>query len=213
MRFIQAFGLLAVVSFLLSGCAPVFSDLQSAKLVGKGEYEITPSVSEVDYSNNGESREIQSHIGLQAAYGLRDDTDIRIRYERISVGVNGSEDWAWNVIGLGPKIELTKDVSAFYLPVGFAYGDNITDWSETWEIHPTFLFTIPLADNIELNPSAKALIPLSTNNHDILFAINLGAGLSSNYDKWVIRPELGFLLNPRSDDYYRHFSIGLTLYP
>ena len=213
MRLIQVSGLLFGLSFLLSGCAPVFSDLQSAKLVGKGEYEVTPSVSEVHLNNNGKSSEIQTHVGLQAAYGLSDDTDIRIRYERITVDWNESEDWAFNVIGLGPKIVLTKDVSAFYLPVGFAYGDNIIDWSETWEIHPTLLFTIPLADNFELNPSAKALIPLSNNNRDVRFAVNLGAGLSSNYDKWIIRPELGFLFNPDSNAYYRHFSIGLTLYP
>jgi hypothetical protein len=213
MRYILVSGLLAVASFVLSGCAPVFSDLQSAKLVGKGEYEFTPSVTEINFSNEGESEKIQTHMGLQAAYGLFEDTDIRIRYERITMDLDGPDEWVCNVIGIGPKIELTKDRSAFYLPVGFAYGDNIAETSKTWEIHPTLLFTIPMGDNLEINPSAKALMPLSSDNSDILFALNLGAGLSTDHDKWVIRPEFGYLFNPDSDGHFNHFSIGLTLYP
>ncbi len=213
MRFMQASGLLLVASLLSSGCAPVFSELQSAKLVGEDEWEITPSVTEVQYSNDGESDEVQTHVGFQAAYGLRGDIDLRIRYERITVDMGESDSWACNILAFGPKFETSKDKSAFYVPVGFAYGENIDDISKTWEIHPTLLFTLPLGDQVEFNPSAKALIALNRENSDVRYAVNLGAGLSTNLDSWAIRPEIGFLFNPGSEGHFIHFSIGLTLHP
>lgn len=205
--------LLFFVFVLLPGCAPVFSDLQSAKLVGKGKFEATPSFSSVHFSNDGETEHIQNHFGFQAAYGTNEKVDFRLRFERINVETGGDYSFDANVLGFGPKIELTKDRAALYLPFGFAFGDDIGEISETWEFHPTLLFTLPSGNNFELNPSTKALIPLSREESDVLFAFNLGAGISTNLKKWAIRPEIGFLFNPGEDGHYRHFSIGLTIYP
>lgn len=208
-------GLLFVVLAVAPGCAPVFSELQSAKLVGKGRVEVTPSLSTVSFSNEGESDEVQTHMGLQMATGLSEDTDLRVRYERISVDTGSDDASIFHILGFGPKVGLVEDRSALYLPVGFAFGDNVDESSKTWQFHPTFLFTVPLGNGAEFNPSCKALIPLTGDGGDVLLALNLGAGLSSDLEKWVIRPEIGFLFNPDGDaeGHYMHYSIGLTLYP
>lgn len=65
----------------------------------------------------------------------------------------------------------------------------------------------------EINTSAKAVIPLNREDSDVLIAFNLGAGLSRNMEKWVLRPEVGILLNPGEDGYFMHFSVGLSIYP
>jgi hypothetical protein len=54
------------------GCAPVFSGLQSAKLVGKHKLELTPSYSRVYWSGDGDSEHLQSHLGVyyHASLGL-----------------------------------------------------------------------------------------------------------------------------------------------
>jgi hypothetical protein len=201
---------LLLAFLLLTGCAPVFSEVQGARLVGKGNIETTASFSSVDWSDDGESEHIQNHVGLQAAYGVSDRADLRFRFERIIVDTNGGDSFGVNVLGFGPKLELAKDRAALYLPVGFAFGEEIDEVSETLEFHPTLLFSIPGGKNFELNPSVKALVP--TNDRDLLVAVNLGAGLSTDLQRWVLRPEFGFLFNPGEEGHYRQFSLGLTVY-
>ena len=40
---------------------------------------------------------------------------------------------------------------------------------------------------------------------------NLGLGIG-NFERLVVRPEVGILINPGEDGHFRHFSIGLTYY-
>ena len=189
-----AFVCLALV--FLGGCAAPFSELQSAKLAGKGKSEVTPSFSSVHFSNDEQTGHAQDHLGLQAAIGVSDKVDLRLRYERIVMDKEGED--AFNVFALGPKIGIVEDVLALNLPVGFALRDNI-DVSETWEFHPTLLFTLLSGDQLELNTSAKALVPLNREDSDVLIAFNASPGISTDLEKWAIRPEVGLLLNPGED--------------
>ena len=151
---------------LLAGYAAPFSDLQSAKTVGKGKAEITPSFSSV-YVDDAETQHVQNHLGIQAAFGMGDNVDFRLRFERITLDKDG--DNSCDVIGFGPKIGIAEDVVALNLPVGFALRDG-TDSSETWQFHPTLLFTLLSESNFELNTSAKALIPLKSDETNTLIA-------------------------------------------
>ena len=201
--------LLLIILVFLAGCSAPFSDLQSAKLVGKGKAEITPSFSSV-YMDSTDTRHVQNHLGLQTAYGMSDKVDFRLRFERISIDKDGEEPV--NVIGFGPKIGIVEDTLALNLPFGFALHDN-ADISKSWEFHPTLLLTLISGNLFEVNTSAKALIPLNRENAETLVAFNLGTGISTNMEKWAIRPELGLLLNPGEDGHFMQFSIGLTIYP
>ncbi len=203
---IKIFGLFLLTSIFMSSCAPTFSELQSARTVGKGKLEITPSYSSVDYEGDS----IQDHYGIQTALGISEKADFRVRFEQISV--EGSEGVEASVLGFGPKFELIEGKTAVYFPVGFAFGDDIRT-SKSWQFHPTALATIPINENFEINPSGKMLIPLNQDDTDISFAFNLGLGISSNLQKYAIRPEIGFLINPGEDGYYKHFSIGLSVSP
>ena len=212
-RFTVIIFLLACLTVLFPACAPVFSELQSAKLVGPGHLEVTPSFSSVSFSSEGESWHIQNHYGIQAGIGVNRQMDFRLRYERISVDMqdmDGDESFGVNVLGFGPKFSLVKDMVAAYVPIGFAFGEDI-EVSETWQIHPTLLITLPISKYIEFNPSAKVLIPLK-GEQDTLVAFNLGTAISSNLEKWAIRPEIGFLYNPGESGYFMHFSIGFTYF-
>lgn len=198
-----------VCASLLSGCAQPFSDLQSAKLVGEGRVEVTGSYSSVSFTD-GDTEKVQDNVGFHVATGVSDRADIRVRYERIEL--DDSDGAGVNVLGLGPKFVVGEDHSAFFIPVGFAFGGDI-ETSETWEIHPTLLVTGVASDNVELNGSGKLLIPLSSDGRDVLLAFNVGAGLSSNLDAWALRPEVGILVNPGEDGFFHHLSLGLTVFP
>jgi hypothetical protein len=182
----------------LCGCAPVFSELQSAKLVGRDRVEITPSATTVSVSGN-DSGHVQNEYGLQAATGVLDRLDLRARYVRVE-GVN--------VLGFGPKIGLVKDRIALAVPVGFAFGNGVKS-GKSWAVHPTLLFTAPVNQYVELNASTKGLIPFSEG--DKLFAMNFGAGLG-NLEHWAIRPEVGFLFDPGKSGHYTQLSLGVTLF-
>ncbi len=185
-------------------CAPVFSDLQSARLVGKGNVELTPSYSSVSYIEDGESEGIQNHLGTQIAFGVSDNVDIRGRFEHI--WLKGEGDYNDQIFGLGPKFSVLKDRVAIYLPVGFAFS-NI---GESIEFHPTVLFTLPIVnDMLDFNPSAKYLVSFCEDCSNLV-ALNFGAAFSQDFSRWAIRAEYGLLFNPGESGSFRQFSVGLS---
>lgn len=111
---------IGIIVFLQS-CAPVFSELQSARTVGKNNFEETPSASTVFYSLGEGLESVQRHFGLQGAYGLWSRVDLRIRYEYISLP---RDDGGIGVIGIGSKFSLVEDKIAFHLPIGKAIGEG-----------------------------------------------------------------------------------------
>jgi hypothetical protein len=189
---------------LVVACAPVFSDLQSARLVGKGRVEVTPGFSAYYFSDDSGTEHIENHAGVQLATGVQDRIDLRLRYEHaLDAGVN--------VLGFGPKLALVKDHLALSLPVGFAFGSDV-DSGQTWQFHPTLIGTLPLGRNAEWNTSLKALVPLASDDGDTLVAINTGFGFSSNLDRWVLRPEVGMCFDPGEQGHYTQVSVGLTVF-
>jgi len=211
----KALALVVLVSTLalLTGCVAPFSELQSARLVGKGNFEVTPSYSAVSMSDEGQTEKIQDHYGAQIGFGLAKFMDLRLRYEHIgaSYEVEGELQTASvDVIGFGPKFGLAKDWLAFYVPIGFAFGGDVEDSSESWQIHPTLLATLALGKSFELIPSTKVMISLTGGG--ALYAFNLGAAIGPDVRKWAIRPEFG-ICSDFAGGSFMQFSIGLTLGP
>jgi hypothetical protein len=193
------------LGLLLSGCAPTFSDLQSARLAGKGRIELTPSFSSVSASGDEASGHVQNHFGGQVATGVSDKVDLRVRYEYVDAEGEGI-----HILGMGPKFSLVPDRAAFYLPVGTGIADRIQS-GDLFQIQPTFLYTQPVNPNFELTGSGKAILWVDRDVDDLV-AFNLGAGISSDLQRWAIRPEGGILINPGEDGRYWHFSLGFTYY-
>jgi len=192
-----------VSGVLYCSCAPVFSDMQSAKLAGKGNFEATPGFTTNSLTEEGETEHIQDHFGFQVGYGLSNRFDLRARYEHVRVADDGGNT---NVFGIGPKLSLLTDRIAAYIPVGFAFGGDV-DGIEELEVQPTLLFTVPVGKYIEINPSLKGII-----GDDFYGVFNLGLGISSNLGKYAIRPEYGLLFNTGENGHYSQFSIGATIY-
>lgn len=197
----------ALVLMVAAGCVAPFSEMQSARTVGPGNTEITPSYSHVRFSEGDENEKLQDDFGIQVAMGVNEQLDIRARYEMIRLS-DADDSETFHTLGAGPKIALVEDRAAFYAPVGLGFGGGI-EVSESVQIQPTLLFTIPVSRQIEINPSAKAQIWLN-NDADNLLAFNLGLGLGPDLARWAIRPEVGLLINPGEDGQVWHFSIGVS---
>lgn len=191
-----------------AACVPPFSELQSARTLGPGRSEITPSYSVVRSSEEGDEVE-QRQLAVHAGIGLSERADLRLRLERITAEADGEESSAVYVLGAGPKLGLVPDRLALYLPVGFAFGDDI-DVDETFQAHPTLLGTVALTPGLDLTGSTKVLVPLSGDGGDPLLAFNLGLGIGEGRGPVVVRPEVGMLINPGEDGRFWQFSLGVS---
>ena len=193
----------------LSGC--VTSDLQSARMVGPGNFEITPSYTMGSLSVGGETERMTNQFGIQVATGLTHRIDLRLRYEYIDPAPEREE--GLNILGFGPKFGLVEDRLAIYAPVGFAFGGSVDDISESWMFRPTVLLTHRINDNAEITTAGKGVIALNEDDLDPLLGASLGLGLSSDLDRWVVRPEFGFLRELGEEGILWHWSVGFTLFP
>jgi hypothetical protein len=196
---------LVVLVFLqILGCTAPFSDFQSTHMAGKGQVEVTPSFATVGYAG----AQVQHQFGTQFSLGVSDRLDVRARYE--GVWIDGSDIDHIDVVGFGPKISLHPDQAALYLPVGFAFGNDIES-SKTWEAHPTLIATHVVNRLYEVNVTMKMLISLNDENFNTRIAANLGFGIGPDVMKYVIRPEAGVLFHTSGGDPIYQFGIGLSM--
>ena len=202
--------LAAVLALILSLSACVTSDLQSARLVGPGKFEVTPSYTMASFSGDGETERTTNQFGIQVARGLTPRIDLRLRYEYIDI-VSEREE-GFSILGFGPKFGVVEDRLAIHAPVGFAFGGNVDDSSESWLFRPTVLFTHTISDQAEITTAGKGVVWLNDDDIDDLLGASLGLGLSSDLDRWVVRPEFGFLRNPGEEGTLWHWGVGFTLF-
>ena len=199
--------ILSLIIFFI-GCAPItFSEIQNAKLVNKGEYELTPSMSIAHNTKN---------FGIQGAYGLSKNTNIRMRIERIIIKTDFEEGRLLSYFNIkeslthfstGVKYNLIKNRLALYIPVSFTLMDN-TPGSQLFLIEPTLLSTFFGRSIFEINPSIKII----TNPKHItepIWVANLGIGISPDLRQWALRLEAGCLGLPRC---MPQVSLGLSIY-
>ena len=182
--------LFLLVVCLLTGCAPVFSDFQDARLVEPGQFEVTPAIGYVSAP--------QYTVGIQGAYGMSQRTEWRARLTHVFVQWETEQNvlaqreferdvlaGGFSVISTGPKFCLNNDNVAVHLPVeALVSGGSIS----SVHVHPALLVSIPLSEGALLNPSVNTILPSG------LVAVNLGLAFG-DLDRWAVRPEVGVLLN------------------
>jgi len=97
--------------------------MQSARLVGQGRKEITPTYSHVSVGSGDNVEHVQYQVGVQGAIGLSQKLGLRMRYERIQLA-NGEPDESsgTDVLAIGPKFSLVRDRVALGIPVDAAPG-------------------------------------------------------------------------------------------
>jgi hypothetical protein len=208
-----ALAALLTLAGTLAACAPPFSELQGARLAGRGTVDVTPMYSLTHFAAEGGGGKAQDEFGLQAATGVSSRVDLVARYQRISpVGMSDETMRApgVNMFAAGPKVSLVRDRVAVALPLGFAWGTDFGS-SETWQARPTILGTVPLTPSLDLDVSGKALIWLSSDDDDTdnLLAGTIGLGYRPSA-AWTVRPELGVLVNPGESGRFWNLSVGVT---
>lgn len=199
---------IAIALLLLTqSCAPVFSELQSARMAGEGRVEMTPHFSSTSVAEDGDSDGVQNHFGLQLAVGASPKIDLRFRYENVWIKGDGIFDGV-SLLGFGPKFSLIADRLALYTPIGTAIGEGITD---SWQFQPTVFFTQPVLPNkIDFTIAPKYVIPFCKDCNQY-FAFNTSVAISSDLSRWALRPEFGMLF-AEDNSKATHISIGMSFF-
>ena len=204
--------LAAILMIAMPAClVPPFSSLQDARLAGRGKIELTPFYSSIGSVSGGESSHSQDDYGLQGFWGAARWLDVGFRYEYLNYPGSGGEydtSESAHTVAAGPKFSLIKDHVAVGLPVGFAFGEDIRP-RDTWKFMPTALFTLPLWKTVDVNLSAKALIPLQR-GPGTLYAVNVGLGIRPGGGAVNFRPEAGMLVGPGGGGWNYHLSLGIS---
>lgn len=195
--------ILLAAAALMSECvAPINLTYESARTLGKGQVDVQGNYSL--YSAEGTSS--NTNYGLKIGYGVSDNHTLKLRYERLNeaprvqqTGLFGDFNRAkhsYDYIELENKFRFKNSNIALAIPIAY-YSFGI------FMIDPRMYFTIPNESNtFELSIIPKAHIFLGE-SIKVMPGLSLGFGLSSDLDRWALRPEIGY-------DGYLSVGAGLT---
>lgn len=194
-----------------TGCY-TFAMHQTAQLLAPGQTSITAGISRQAFID-GEDWDYEdgfSVVDVQFRHGL-ERFEIGGRISRINL-----ED-GYQFVSLDPKISLVEDRLAFLLPVGLFFsgpfpGDAAIDVSESHQVHPSLIATIPLRrTETELNLGFKTIVLLDT-PEEYLTGINLGLIIHPPDEVEggpAVFPEIG-LFTDSYGNYYFHFGTAFS---
>lgn len=190
-----------IVLLGLAGCvAPINLTYESATLLEKGVVDVQGNAAAYFYpysnglsNSNGYSN---MNYGLKLGYGVDDRYTIKVRYEHLK-----TPD------ALGPFRDLFPDADPIYLNVdyfeienkiglkkpGRAFGLPVAYYSVgAFSFDPRFYFTFQnKKKTFEFTFIPKMHIFFG-NPPYVMPGISLGAGFSSDFQRWAFRPEIGW---------------------
>jgi hypothetical protein len=174
------------------------SPMDHAQSLGKSNADIAVGWHQYRFGGDGFSGKLFDNLSLRLGYGLGENVDIQMRYERIK-----PEDGV-NYISITPKFSFANDALAFFLPVGLVFGDG----EQTGVISPTMMYTKRSGQKFEGSLAVGS--PIRTEDNEFILDINAGFGFSNDLDKWAVRPEIGIHFQPGESSYFWHFGVAFS---
>ncbi|HEU4365393.1 MAG TPA: hypothetical protein VFT13_07990 [Candidatus Krumholzibacteria bacterium] len=114
------------------------------------------------------------------------------------------------VLGGDIRLAVIRDHLAFALPVSLTVGEYAFS---TIQIQPGVIVTLPVGENLDVNGAARGhfFTGEELSGEEDLRAWGFNAGLGWHVSRnWTVRPEVGWLLYPKSGVLYTQYGIGLT---
>jgi hypothetical protein len=217
-------GLLLSIGFIscTPRLTPLNNDYETAKSLGKGNFEVSGNLTEYSPSNNWGSM----YVGGRVGYGFSKNFDLKLRYEHgdewtLGDGAN-KESFKGNYIGLVPKISFSDNRFGLRVPIGIynqLHTVNGTKYrSSIFSLTPTFTrtFSTPKKDgvmNADFSISVKGdYLDHSDGSIKNEFnpGITIGAGVSRNLSKWALRPEVGYMFRKDNNTWSAGFAFVFT---
>ncbi len=207
-----------LAALLLSSCSsmlPVNSYFEKAGTLQKGVTEVSGHVTGYSVSHFDRTDKAASQYGLRIGHGITDRFDMKFRYEQQTYTTHF--DYRLKKVqyfSFVPKYAVEPGKLALAIPFSVYYGQyevegNVYKKNYT-SVTPWIIYTATAR-------SKRADLSLGM-KYDLVFGEEgnafwggfVGAGFSSNLDKWAIRPEVGVSLATRKETYW-NYGIGLQL--
>jgi hypothetical protein len=206
------------VIFLVSSCVsmlPVQNHYETAKTLKEGGAEFSGYVTQYQVHHYNRTEASNLNYGFRAGIGLSGGFDIKLKYEHMDYTKNfDGRLRSGEMISIVPKISLTKDQFALMVPLSRYYltyqSENRLYHEVASSVAPTLIGTFNILDNkIDLSLSSKADFLFSKTEREDNFFIgaSIGAGFSTNLNKWALRPELGISTSDNKE-IYLSYGIG-----
>ena len=200
---------------LIVGCAPSFSEYQTADVLGLGNIGLNIYTSETftdeeEFTSMTSESSLQKSNGVRFSYGLNNKLDAQFEYEKI----NGNRNFAEGSIStLGVKYNLFSNKSLrISTCIPFSFGkqtltmpsisltEESSSNSESQDFklfEPVILLSVNFIDNIDFNFSTKLLKQIDgpdTENAEDGYAMNFSSSFS--LDKYIKMNNLNVSLIP-----------------
>lgn len=197
--------LFMVILFLMTqfSCSfiPVNNQYEKAGTLKKGNIEISGNATANSVISDDESENVNNNFGFRVGYGLSERFDLKLRYEHLMPTNDNSEDFnGADFISIVPKFALIPNKFSIMLPLSrYSWKDsfNYTVTHESlFSIAPTLLYTFTSKNmKRDLSLGFKTDFLIGSDGEDesgaIIPGITIGAGFSSDLNKWAVRPEIG----------------------
>ncbi len=211
------------LTVLLTGCfAPINLTYESARMLDDGQVSLQGSYSRYSVINGDSvgTANLNNNFGFALGYGVSEKYSFGIRYEHLNMtpdfnAIFGADiDWGdlekMDFFEFNNRIRLKEDVLALSIPLGFYLYSSFDTESPSgfgyMSIDPRFYLTLfGSSDIFELTIIPKVhLLVAGFGGIAVFPGIALGIGLSSDLDKWAIRPEIGY-------DRFLSFGVGANI--
>ena len=196
--------------------SPVNAGFEKAATLGKGNLELMGNYTHYVASSDGESAVSNNNYGARVGYGLAKNFDLKVRYEKLVPALEEDRsDYKINYFSLIPKISIVERKLSFLLPLSRynikSHGGGETTRDHIYSIAPQFITTLTSKSNTsDLSFTLKGDYSIYSGDlgSDFFLGFNLGAGFSSDLNKWAIRPEAGYIFKPGQPGGWWSMGIG-----
>lgn len=209
--------ILVLPVFLSTACfAPINSVYEDACMLKKGQVELQGNASLYSFPFAAFDAEDISFItnynfGGMAGFGVSDKVNLRLRYEYLywkwwnedfgDIFGDSTTVAGWHYAEASAKFGLIPDRLAISTPLGV----YLVDGEQLYVFDPRLIYTFRPSDNFSLSVAPKVHIFFGEGGAFAMPGLSLGFGLSSDLNKWAIRPEVGF-------DFYFYLGAGFSYY-
>lgn len=170
----------------------IFTTYDDAPVIGPNGIAITPSIASVAATFSGTTERFGTLYGARVTFGVGERADISATIGRFQEAGGGG---GVNLLNLGVKVPLWADRVSLLAPVGLSFGSGV-DVGQTAHIDPGIVFTTPIGTMVDLNPSARVILPFC-DGCDPLLGFEVGLGMRSSGSRVNIRPTFGVVVNPQ----------------
>jgi hypothetical protein len=205
MKSLLTISLYFFIAVFLFSCAfaPVNTQFEKAGTLKKNNLELTGSFSSYSIVGDGGAAKTNNNVGFRVGYGISDKFDLKLRYERLMISsdlksedIYDGEFKGVNYISIIPKIAIIPKKLSLLIPVNhYSYKENFDSVKSHVSINsvaPQLIYTFTNAKNkFDFSLGLKADCFFGNGGGGALMGATIGAGFSSDLNKWALRPEIG----------------------